>query len=58
MDAKFRSRKWLITLLVFSSATALLVGGYISDTIWRDIALGASAAYFASQAFIDRNVKK
>jgi len=58
MDSKFRSRKWIITLLVFVTATGLLVGGYISDTIWRDIALGTAAAYFTAQAFIDRNVKK
>ena len=58
MDDKFRSRKFLITLLVFVSASLLLVGGYISDVIWRDVAIMVGGAYFAAQSFIDRNVKK
>ena len=57
MDTKFRSRKFFITLLVFLTATALLVSGYIDGTIWRDVAIMVGGAYFASQAYIDRNVK-
>jgi len=57
MDDKFRSRKFLITLLVFLTATLLLVGDHISDTIWRDVAIMVGGAYFAAQAFIDRNTK-
>ena len=57
MDEKFRSRKFLITLGVFLSATALLVGGYIDDIIWRDVAIATNAAYLVSQAYIDRSSK-
>jgi hypothetical protein len=58
MDEKFRSRKWLLTLLLLGTATSLLVGNYISETIWRDVAIMVGGAYFAAQAYIDRNVKK
>jgi len=58
MDTKFRSRKWLITLLTFGVSTVLLVNGYIDGTIWRDVAIMVGGAYMASQAYVDRNVKK
>ena len=51
MDAKFRSRKFFIALLLFGVSTALLVGGYISETIWRDISIAVAGGYLLANAY-------
>lgn len=56
MDEKFRSRKWFITLLTFVVSTALLVGGYISEAIWRDCFIALTASYFTANVF-DKKVQ-
>ena len=54
MDEKFRSRKWFLTLFTFTVSTALLVGGYVSESIWRDCFIALSASYFAANVFDKR----
>lgn len=56
MDEKFRSRKWFLVLLVFSTVTGLLVAGYVSDVIWRDMTIALSASYFTANVF-DKKVQ-
>ena len=57
MDEKFRSRKWGLTLAVFAASTGLLIGGYISELIWRDMMIALSASYFTANVF-DKKVQK
>lgn len=56
MDEKFRSRKWALSLTIFVTATGLLIGGYISDLIWRDMVIALSASYFTANVF-DKKVQ-
>lgn len=51
MDSKFRSRKWFIALLTFSTVTGLLVTGFVSDAIWRDVIVLVTGAYFGTNVW-------
>ena len=52
---KLNSRKLALTVGVILSATALLVGGYISGDNWVNVTTVTSAAYMATQVWLDKS---
>jgi hypothetical protein len=52
---KLNSRKLALAVGVILSATALLVGGYISGDNWVNVTTVTSAAYMATQVWQDRS---
>jgi len=48
---KLNSRKLALTLGVLGSATALLVGGYITGDNWVNVATVTAAAYMATNVW-------
>jgi len=51
---KLNSRKLTLTAGVILSATALLVGGYITGDNWVNVVSVTSAAYMTTQVWQDR----
>lgn len=51
---KLNSRKLALTAGVILSATALLVGGYITGDNWVNVTTVTSAAFMATQVWLDR----
>lgn len=51
---KLNSRKLALTIGVILSATALLVGGYISADNWVNVTTVTAATYMATNVWQDR----
>jgi len=54
MKAKFRSRKWWLTLLLFSSSTTLVWFGKIDSGAWAAVNTVLAGAYPLANAWESR----
>lgn len=52
MDDKFRSRKFLLTLIVFAASAGLLYFGFLVSKDFKDIAIAVIGAYSLANAAI------
>ena len=54
---KLNSRKLLVFLLSFSTATGLLAAGLIQADHWVTVTITTAGAYMATQAWVDKDEK-
>ena len=58
MDSRFRSRKFIVAMLLFGTATALLVGGYVDEGTWKDVVILVGGAYLTADVIQNIGTRK
>lgn len=53
MNGKYKSRKFIVMLVVFATSTGLLIGGFIDAGVWQWAAGGSAVGYLGAQGITD-----